>query len=72
MSWSRIPGVIWNFSQPISDNMEEAVSGVKATRSQVYGDDCTHWKKGDQILSQMRMHKGSRTSACSASSASPT
>ena len=26
---SKIPGVVWNFSQPISDNMEEAVSGVK-------------------------------------------
>src|SRR5271168_2837476 len=26
---SRLPGVIWNFSQPISDNVEEAVSGVK-------------------------------------------
>jgi cobalt-zinc-cadmium resistance protein CzcA len=25
----KIPGVIWNFSQPISDNVEEAVSGVK-------------------------------------------
>jgi len=25
----RIPGVDWNFSQPISDNVEEAVSGVK-------------------------------------------
>jgi len=25
----KIPGVIWNFSQPIADNMEEAVSGVK-------------------------------------------
>src|SRR4029077_16916891 len=24
----RIPGVLWNFSQPIADNMEEAVSGV--------------------------------------------
>jgi cobalt-zinc-cadmium resistance protein CzcA len=24
-----IPGVLWNFSQPISDNVEEAVSGVK-------------------------------------------
>jgi cobalt-zinc-cadmium resistance protein CzcA len=24
-----MPGVIWNFSQPIADNMEEAVSGVK-------------------------------------------
>jgi cobalt-zinc-cadmium resistance protein CzcA len=25
----KMPGVIWNFSQPISDNVEEAVSGVK-------------------------------------------
>jgi cobalt-zinc-cadmium resistance protein CzcA len=25
----KFPGVIWNYSQPISDNMEEAVSGVK-------------------------------------------
>src|SRR5262249_8495948 len=26
---TQIPGVDWNFSQPISDNVEEAVSGVK-------------------------------------------
>jgi cobalt-zinc-cadmium resistance protein CzcA len=26
---NQIPGVDWNFSQPISDNVEEAVSGVK-------------------------------------------
>ncbi len=25
----KIPGVVWGFSQPIADNMEEAVSGVK-------------------------------------------
>ena len=25
----KFPGVLWNFSQPISDNVEEAVSGVK-------------------------------------------
>ena len=25
----KMPGVLWNFSQPISDNMEEAVSDVK-------------------------------------------
>jgi cobalt-zinc-cadmium resistance protein CzcA len=28
-SLQRFPGVDWNFSQPISDNVEEAVSGVK-------------------------------------------
>jgi cobalt-zinc-cadmium resistance protein CzcA len=34
-----IPGVFWNFSQPISDNVEEAVSGVKGELSvKVYGD----------------------------------
>jgi cobalt-zinc-cadmium resistance protein CzcA len=35
-----IPGVIWGFSQPIEDNMEEAVSGVKGELSvKIYGDD---------------------------------
>jgi heavy metal efflux system protein len=37
---SKIPGVIWGFSQPIEDNMEEAVSGVKGQlATKVYGDD---------------------------------
>ncbi len=36
----QFPGVIWNFSQPISDNMEEAVSGVKGELAvKLYGDD---------------------------------
>ena len=36
----KIPGVIWNFSQPIADNMEEAVSGVKGQlATKVYGDE---------------------------------
>jgi cobalt-zinc-cadmium resistance protein CzcA len=35
-----IPGVIWGFSQPIEDNMEEAVSGVKGElATKVYGND---------------------------------
>jgi cobalt-zinc-cadmium resistance protein CzcA len=37
---SRSPGVIWNYSQPISDNMEEAVSGVKGELAvKLYGDN---------------------------------
>jgi cobalt-zinc-cadmium resistance protein CzcA len=37
---SKIPGVLWNFSQPIADNMEEAVSGVKGQLSvKIFGDD---------------------------------
>ena len=36
----KIPGAIWGFSQPIEDNMEEAVSGVKGElATKVYGSD---------------------------------
>jgi heavy metal efflux system protein len=36
----KFPGVIWGFSQPIEDNMEEAVSGVKGElATKIYGDD---------------------------------
>jgi heavy metal efflux system protein len=36
----KMPGVQWGFSQPISDNMEEAVSGVKGQlATKVYGAD---------------------------------
>jgi cobalt-zinc-cadmium resistance protein CzcA len=36
----KIPGVIWNFSQPISDNVEEMMSGVKgALVVKLYGPD---------------------------------
>jgi cobalt-zinc-cadmium resistance protein CzcA len=56
----KIPGVIWNFSQPIEDNMEEAVSGVKGElATKVYGDDLnTLEEKADQIVSIMRGVKG--------------
>jgi heavy metal efflux system protein len=37
---SKLPGVVWGFSQPIADNMEEAVSGVKGQlATKVYGTD---------------------------------
>ncbi|NYF80975.1 efflux RND transporter permease subunit [Granulicella arctica] len=51
----KMPGVIWNFSQPISDNMEEAVSGVKGELAvKVYGDDLKLLEqKGDQIVDVM-------------------
>jgi cobalt-zinc-cadmium resistance protein CzcA len=56
----KIPGVIWNFSQPISDNLEEAVSGVKgALAVKIYGDDLkTLEEKGDQIVAVMRDIRG--------------
>ena len=56
----KIPGVIWNFSQPISDNMEEAVSGVKGELAiKIFGDDLkTLEAKGDEIMGVMRGIKG--------------
>ena len=57
---ARLPGVIWNFSQPISDNMEEAVSGVKGELAiKVYGDDLkTLEETGLQVVGVMRTVKG--------------
>jgi cobalt-zinc-cadmium resistance protein CzcA len=57
---SKFPGVIWNYSQPISDNMEEAVSGVKGELAvKLYGDDLrTLEKKADEIQAQMAAVKG--------------
>lgn len=51
----KTPGVIWNFSQPISDNVEEAVSGVKGELAvKLYGTDLkTLEAKGDEIVSVM-------------------
>jgi cobalt-zinc-cadmium resistance protein CzcA len=56
----KIPGVIWNFSQPIADNMEEAVSGVKGELAvKIYGDDLSLLEqKADQIVGIMRNIRG--------------
>jgi cobalt-zinc-cadmium resistance protein CzcA len=56
----KIPGVLWNFSQPISDNMEEAVSGVKGELAiKLYGDDLKVLEeKGDEIVNVMRHVSG--------------
>ncbi|HMD70467.1 MAG TPA: CusA/CzcA family heavy metal efflux RND transporter [Bryobacteraceae bacterium] len=56
----KIPGALWNFSQPIADNMEEAVSGVKGQLAiKVYGDDLkTLEAKGDEIVNAMRTVRG--------------
>jgi cobalt-zinc-cadmium resistance protein CzcA len=56
----KIPGVIWGFSQPIADNMEEAVSGIKGQlATKLYGDDLAVLEeKADQIVKIMRQVKG--------------
>jgi len=52
----KIPGVIWGFSQPIADNVEEAVSGIKGQlATKVYGEDLRVLEnKADQIVTIMR------------------
>jgi heavy metal efflux system protein len=56
----KLPGVLWNFSQPISDNMEEAVSGVKGELAiKVYGTDLKLLEQtGDQIVKVMSGIRG--------------
>ena len=56
----KFPGVLWNYSQPISDNMEEAVSGVKGELSvKLYGDDLRLLEhKAEEIQAQMAAVKG--------------
>jgi heavy metal efflux system protein len=56
----RFPGVLWNYSQPISDNMEEAVSGVKGELAvKLYGSDLrTLEHTAEQIQSRMSKVKG--------------
>jgi cobalt-zinc-cadmium resistance protein CzcA len=60
MQLSEMPGVLWNFSQPISDNMEEAVSGVKGELAvKMYGDDLKQLEaKGEEVVNVMRSVAG--------------
>jgi cobalt-zinc-cadmium resistance protein CzcA len=56
----QIPGVVWNFSQPISDNMEEAVSGVKGELAiKIFGTDLPMLEqKADEIVGVMSKIRG--------------
>ncbi len=56
----KIPGVVWGFSQPIEDNMEEAVSGVKGElATKIYGDDLKVLEeKANEIVNVMRGVRG--------------
>jgi heavy metal efflux system protein len=56
----KIPGVIWGFTQPIADDMEEAVSGVKGQLAvKIYGEDLkTLEEKGAEVVNVMRPIRG--------------
>lgn len=57
---SRTPGIEWGFSQPIADNMEEAVSGVKGELAvKIFGTELKELEdKADEIANVMRSIKG--------------
>src|SRR5437879_4113591 len=56
----KLPGVSWNFSQPIADNMEEAVSGVKGELAiKIFGTDLKELEgKGEEIVRVMQTVRG--------------
>jgi cobalt-zinc-cadmium resistance protein CzcA len=56
----KIPGVVWGFSQPIADDMDEAMSGVKGELAvKIYGDDLKILEeKADEMVDVMRTVPG--------------
>ena len=52
---SKLPGVFWNFSQPIEDNVDETISGVKGGLAvKLFGDDLKVLEeKGEEITAVM-------------------
>jgi cobalt-zinc-cadmium resistance protein CzcA len=59
-SLNTIPGIDFNFSQPISDNVEEAVTGVKGELAvKIFGPDLdTLEKKADEVKNIIGTLKG--------------
>lgn len=57
---SFIPGAALNFSQPIMDNVEEAVSGVKGSISvKIYGDSLNYMEhQSNQVYSVLKTVSG--------------
>ena len=56
----KFPGVNYNFSQPIMDNVEEAVSGVKGSIAiKLFGEDLSYLDaKADSVYNVMKDIKG--------------
>jgi heavy metal efflux system protein len=52
----KVPGAVWNFSQPIEDNVGETVSGTKGQLAvKLFGTDLqTLDDKGEQVANAMR------------------
>jgi heavy metal efflux system protein len=59
---SKLPGAVWNFSQPIEDNVGETVSGLKGgSGAKIYGDDLKLLEqKGEEITAVLATVPGIR------------
>ena len=51
----KYPGAIWNFSQPIEDNVGETMTGTKGSAAlKIFGDDLkTLEQKGEEVIGVM-------------------
>jgi cobalt-zinc-cadmium resistance protein CzcA len=58
----RYPGAIWNFSQPIEDNVGETLTGTKGSLAlKIFGDDLkTLEQKGEEVSTVMESIPGLR------------
>lgn len=56
----KYPGIILNFSQPISDNVSEAVAGFKAANGvKIFGDDLVKLEAlSQQVIAQLKTVQG--------------
>ena len=57
---SKIPGILYNYSQPIRDNVEEAVAGVPASLAvKIFGKDFGKLDTlADQVMAQLKSVQG--------------
>jgi cobalt-zinc-cadmium resistance protein CzcA len=57
---TKIPGAVFNYSQPIRDNVEEAVAGVNAALAvKIFGPDFNVLdQKADEVLRVLKTVKG--------------
>jgi heavy metal efflux system protein len=58
--FKKYPGIVFNYSQPIRDNVEEAVSGVNASLAvKIFGNDFNELDKAaDEVMDQLKTVKG--------------
>jgi cobalt-zinc-cadmium resistance protein CzcA len=58
----KYPGAIWNFSQPIEDNVGETLTGTKGSLAlKIFGDDLTTLEqKGEEVAAVMDRISGLR------------